>query len=140
MKLRSFTASLLLLAAPAAAEDWPNWRGPNRDGVSAERDLPATWSAESNVLWKVPLPGAAGATPVIAKDRIYLTSPSADSTQLLLLCLGLDGKTLWERTLAKGLRDTKNLASASPSANGEHVWGYAGTGDLVCFTAEGVEV
>jgi len=140
MKLRSFTASLLLLAAPAAADDWPSWRGPQRDGVSAERDLPATWSAESNVLWKAPLPGAAGATPVIAKGRIYLTSPSADSTQLLLLCLGLDGKTLWERPLAKGLRDTKNLASASPSTNGDHVWAYAGTGDLACFTAEGIEV
>ena len=142
MKPRSSTVSLLLLvlAVPAAADDWPAWRGPKRDGVSAERDLPAAWSAESNVVWKAPLPGPAGSTPVIAKDRLFLTSPSADSTQLLLLCLGVDGKPLWERTLAKGLRDAKNLASASPSTDGAHAWAYAGTGDLVCFTHDGTEV
>ena len=42
---------LLLVLALASADDWPTWRGPNRDGVSAERGLPAEWSAESNVLW-----------------------------------------------------------------------------------------
>jgi outer membrane protein assembly factor BamB len=131
---------LLLTAATAAADDWPAWRGPNRDGVSAERDLPASWGPESNVLWKAPLPGPAGSTPIIVKDRIFLTSPSADSTQLLLLCIGADGKTLWERTLAKGLRDPRNLASASPSSDGAQVWAYVGTGDLVCFTLDGQEV
>lgn len=134
-------ATLLLgLAATAAADDWPSWRGPNRDGVSAERGLPETWGPESNVLWKAPLPGPAGSTPVIVKERIFLTSPSADASQLLLLCLGADGKQLWERTLAKGLRDPKNLASASPSSDGVHVWAYVGTGDLGCFTLDGQEV
>jgi outer membrane protein assembly factor BamB len=139
---RSSTASLLLLilAAPATADDWPSWRGPKRDGVSAERDLPSTWGPEANILWKTPLPGAAGSTPVIAKDRIFLTSPSADAAQLLLLCLGTDGKPRWERSLAKGLRDPRNLASASPSTDGVHVWAYAGTGDLACFTMDGDEV
>src|SRR5437773_12311023 len=98
-KPRSFTASLLLLilAGSAAADDWPAWRGPKRDGVSAERDLPAAWGPESNVLWKAPLPGAAGSTPIIVKDRIFLTSPSAASTQLLLLCIRSDGKAPWAR-------------------------------------------
>src|SRR5262245_9223487 len=110
---------LLLLAlspvegAMATADDWPSWRGPNRDGVSAEKNLPATWSAESNVLWKAPLPGAAGSTPVVAKDRIFVASPGGDS--LLLLCIGTDGKPQWERALAKGVKETKNLASASPT-------------------------
>ena len=134
-------ALFLLLAVPSAAEDdWPTWRGPNRDGVSAERGLPDAWGPESNVLWKAPLPGAAGSTPVIAKDRIFLTSPSADSTQLLLLCIAADGKPAWDRVLAKGLRDSKNLASASPSTDGVHVWAYAGTGDLACFKVDGAEV
>src|SRR5204862_6117457 len=94
----------------------------------------------ANVLWKAPLPGAAGSTPVVCKNRIFLTSPSADSAQLLLLCIGTDGKAAWERTLAKGLRDAKNLASASPSTDGVRVWAYVGTGDLACFTLEGDEV
>lgn len=133
-------ALIVAMAAVASADDWPSWRGPNRDGVSAEKDLPVTWSAESGVLWKVPLPGAAGSTPVISKDRIFLTSPSADHSQLLLLCIGTDGKPQWERALAKGLRDPKNLASASPSTDGTHVWAYVGTGDLGCFSFDGNEV
>jgi outer membrane protein assembly factor BamB len=131
---------LLLLLAMAAADDWPTWRGTHRDGVSPEKGLPTTWSADANVVWKSPLPGAAGSTPVLAKDRIFLTSPSADGTQLLLLCLGTDGKPQWERPLAKGLRDTKNLASASPTTDGVHVWAYVGTGDLACFKLDGTEV
>jgi outer membrane protein assembly factor BamB len=131
---------LLLVLALASADDWNTWRGPNRDGVSAERGLPAEWSAESNVLWKVPLPGPAGATPVIAKDRIFLTSPSKDGTQLLLICIGTDGKPQWEQAIAKGLKDQKNIASASPTTDGTHVWAYGATGDLVCFKVDGTEV
>src|SRR6185295_12932365 len=85
-------------------------------------------------------PGVAGSTPIVAKDRIFLTSPSADGTQLLLLCIGTDGKPQWEKPLAKGLKDSKNLASASPSTDGAHVWAYAGSGDLVCFAMDGTEV
>ena len=131
---------LLAMAAAAAGDDWPAWRGPNRDGVSAEKGLPTTWGPESNVLWKAPLPGPAGSTPVISKDRVFLTSPSADSTQMLLLCLGTDGKPLWQRVLAKGVKDSKNFASASPTTDGARVWAYVGTGDLVCFTIDGEEV
>jgi outer membrane protein assembly factor BamB len=130
----------LLAAATAAADDWPSWRGPNRDGVSAERGLPASWGPETNVLWKTPLPGAPGSTPVISKDRIFLMSPSADGSQLLLRCIGTDGKPRWERVLARGVKDSKNLASASPSTEGARVWAYAGTGDLACFSIDGEEV
>jgi outer membrane protein assembly factor BamB len=131
---------LLLVLALGVADDWPTWRGPNRDGVSAERGLPAEWSAESNVLWKAPLPGPAGATPVVVKDRLFLTSPSKDGTQLLLLCFGTDGKPQWEQAIAKGVRDSKNIASASPTTDGTHVWAYGATGDMVCFKVDGTEV
>jgi outer membrane protein assembly factor BamB len=131
---------LLFAAAAAAADDWPAWRGPNRDGLSAEGGLPVSWGPESNVLWKSALPGPAGSTPVISKDRIFLTSPSADGSQALLLCIGTDGKPRWDRVLSRGTRDAKNLASASPSSDGVRVWAYVGTGDLACFSVEGQEV
>ena len=131
---------LLLVLALASADEWTTWRGPNRDGVSAERGLPAEWSAESNVLWKVPLPAAAGATPVVSKDRIFVTSTSADGSQMLLICIGTDGKPRWEKVVAKDLKSTKNFASASPTTDGTHVWVYFGSGDLACYTVDGVEV
>ncbi len=129
----------LLLAASASADDWPNWRGPERDGVSAERDLPTTWGRESAVLWKAPLPAPGGSTPVVVKDQVFLTSPSADGSKLLLLCIGTDGRPRWERAVSEGLKGAKNAASASPSSDGKHVWAYSGTGDLACFAIDGTE-
>ena len=131
---------LLAMSAAALADDWPAWRGPHRDGVSAERGLPTTWAPDRNVLWKLELPGPAGSTPIVVRDRIFLTSPKSDGDQLVLVCVGTDGKPQWERELAKGSRSSPNLTSASPSSDGVHVWAYAGTGDLFCFTLDGREV
>ncbi len=128
---------LLAMTAVSTADDWPAWRGPNRDGVSAERGLPTTWSADKNVLWKAELPGPAGSTPIVIKDRIFLTSPKSE--QLVLLCIGIDGKPLWEKAVASGVKTTTNLASASPSSDGKQVWAYVGTGDLACYTLDGQE-
>jgi outer membrane protein assembly factor BamB len=131
---------VLLAAATASADDWPHWRGPNRDGVSAEKNLPTSWGPEKNILWKLPLPGAAGSTPVVVGDRVYLTSPSGDGDQLLLLCAGTDGRLLWQKTVSDGLKGAKNVASSSPSADGRRVWAYSGNGDLVCFAVDGAEL
>ena len=139
-RILSTSALFLALATAARADDWPAWRGPARDGVSAERGLPEQWSPEAGVLWKTPLPAAAGATPVIFGDNIFVASTSADGSKALLLCIGTDGKPRWERVVSDGRKDLKNLASASPSTDGKHVWAYFGSGDLACFTVAGVEV
>jgi outer membrane protein assembly factor BamB len=127
-------------AAGAAADDWPAWRGPARDGVSAERGIPEKWSPDSGILWKVPLPAAAGATPVIWGESVFLVSPSANGTQGLLLSIGTDGKPRWEKVVSEGKKEIKNLASASPTTDGRHVWAYFGSGELACFTVAGEEV
>jgi len=137
--MRSLTL-LMAMSAAALADDWPSWRGPNRDGVSAERGLPTVWAPDKNVVWTLGLPGPAGSTPIVVKDRLFLVTPKPASEQLLLLCVGTDGKPLWEKELAKGVKTPGNLASASPSSDGLHVWAYVGTGDLGCFTLDGQEV
>ena len=55
---RRLAAIVLAILAPAAsAADWPSWRGPRADGVSAESGLPSRWSPEGeNLIWKVPSP------------------------------------------------------------------------------------
>jgi outer membrane protein assembly factor BamB len=129
----------ILLALAAAPDDWPTWRGPHRDGVSQERGLPTRWSPDQNVLWKLDLPGPSGSTPIVVQDRIFLIAPKPESEQLVLLCVGTDGRRLWEKELARGVKTPGNLASASPSSDGVHVWAYVGTGDLVSFTLDGQE-
>ena len=58
----------------AAAEEWPQFRGPTGQGHSAERGLPLEWSESRNVLWKVPVPGRGWSSPVVAGGRVWLTT------------------------------------------------------------------
>ena len=135
--------SLMLLPAALLAENWPQWRGPNGDGTSPEKGLPTTWSRTENVAWQLPLPGPAGATPVVWKDRIFLTSATGDraGVDVVLICASTSGKKLWTRKLGGGneiiRRGEGNSASPSPMTDGKYVWAFIGTGELACFDFEG---
>jgi outer membrane protein assembly factor BamB len=135
-------ASLLASSATlACAENWPQWRGPRDDGTTTETGLPTTWSQSKNVVWRLPLPGPAGATPVVWQDHIFLTS--AKDEQLVLICADTNGKQLWERVVGVGDQhvrgDEGNFASPSPATDGRHVWAMMGTGDLACYDFDGRE-
>jgi len=124
------------------AEDWPQWRGPRGDGISAEKSIPTSWSKFNNVRWRTELPGQGGATPAIWGERIFV--PSARENDLVLLCISArDGKVLWERKVTSGNQDARagegNSASPSPSTDGQHVWVFFGTGVLACFDNAGNE-
>ena len=62
-------------------ENWPQWRGPNQNGVSNAQNLPTTWSDTENIVWKTPLPAWSGGTPIIWGDKIYLTSPAKSQSK-----------------------------------------------------------
>lgn len=135
-------SSLALAAGLAAASNWPQWRGPENDGISKEAGLPTEWSEAKNIIWKVKMPGMAGSTPAVWDNYIFLTSEEGDD--LVLMCLNASGKQLWKTKLANGrqrfMRGEGNNASPSPSTDGKHVWVYFGTGDLGCYDFEGKEV
>ena len=140
--------ALAMTAGPVSerlghAENWPQWRGPRGNGTSTETGLPTTWDKEANVVWRLPLPGPAGSTPVIWGDRIFLTS--VDGDDIVLLCVTRSGKVAWRRKLSGGGRqryrgDEGNNASPSPCTDGKHVWACTANGHLVCYTVEGKEV
>lgn len=133
---------LLVLSSAARAENWPQWRGPNNDGVSHETKLATEWDENRNILWKLPLPGMGSSTPAIWGDRLFLTSQ--DGEDIVLLCISTDGRQRWKQTLSQGKtrfrRDEGNLASPSPSTDGRHVYAFTGRGDLACFDMDGKEV
>jgi outer membrane protein assembly factor BamB len=139
---RSLAACLVLsLTAAAHADNWPQWRGPTYDGVSKETNLPTQWSASKNIVWKLHMPGMGSSTPAVWGDRIFLTSQ--DGADLVLLCVSTDGKELWRHKLGTGDRkargDEGNMASASPSTDGTHVWAFVGSGELACCNFDGSE-
>jgi outer membrane protein assembly factor BamB len=140
-----FCACLLTfsLVGLVRADNWPQWRGPNGDGISVETNLPTRWSTTENVAWSLPLPGMGGSTPIVWGERIFLTS--ADSKDdLWLLCISTAGKELWRRRLGNvrfhTFNNEGNGASASPSTDGKHVWAFVGSGDFACFDFDGKEV
>jgi outer membrane protein assembly factor BamB len=137
-----FAVGLLHSPAPALAENWPQWRGPHGNGISAEVGIPLRWSKTENVAWRTPLPGPGGATPVVWDDRIFVTSSSGDD--LVLLCLGTDGQERWRKTVGTGNQIARgeegNSASPSPATDGKHVWVFFGTGVLACYDMDGHEV
>ena len=129
------------LAGPALALNWPQWRGNAFDGVSEETGTPVEWSATKNVAWRLPLPGPAGATPVVWDDHIFLTS--VDDQNLVLIAASTKGNQLWSRAISTGNRnirgDEGNFASPSPCTDGEHVWAMVGTGMFACYDFAGKE-
>lgn len=137
---------IAFLGGLAAAENWPQWRGPYGNGHSAEKGIATTWSRTENVAWRAELPGPGGATPVIFDNRVFVTSSDgeADGADLLLLCFSTDGKELWRQTVGSGNKNARtiegNSASPSPATDGKHVWCFFGTGVLACYTVDGEEV
>lgn len=142
-RLRLAAIGLLGLVAPivARAENWPQWRGPNNDGISHETGLPTTWSKTENVAWRLPLPGPAGSTPVVWNEHIFLTS--AKDGDLVLICASTAGRVLWERQISTGDKavrgDEGNSASPSPVTDGRHVWTFMANGPLACYDFAGQE-
>jgi len=134
------------LAAPASADNWPQWRGPKNDGLSAEKGLPTEWSGEKNVVWKLKMPGIGGGSPVVWGDKIFLTS--VDGDKVVAMCVGTDGKEKWKEKLsdtgAKRYRNPSGAdvsdASASCTTDGKHVWAFSSNGALACFTVDGKPV
>jgi outer membrane protein assembly factor BamB len=94
---------LFLLALQVQGDDWPEWRGPNRDGVWHETiAIPAFPTNGLRISWRVPV-GRGWSSPIVASGRVYLTDveinpPKAEER---VLCLAeSDGKLLWSRAYA----------------------------------------
>jgi outer membrane protein assembly factor BamB len=123
------------------AENWPQWRGPNLNGVSNEKNLPVKWSAEENVAWKVAMPGLSGSTPIIWRDRIFVSVAEGDN--LALWCIARNnGEVVWKQPLGAGNVKMRkhNMSSPSPVTDGRAVYVITGTGILKAFDFAGKEL
>ncbi|MCA9198199.1 MAG: PQQ-binding-like beta-propeller repeat protein [Planctomycetales bacterium] len=85
-------------------QDWPWWRGPQRNGhANLQPTPPTTWSDSQNILWKVPVPGKGHGSPTVVGDRIFLaTSDPQQETQSVLCFQRTTGKPLWQTQLHQG--------------------------------------
>lgn len=162
-------APLLLLAGVTAQrqdETWSSWRGPGGAGSAPNSNPPLTWSNEQNVKWKTAIPGSGSSSPIVWRDRIYLTTaivtsregrsdvPKEPHNQLALpqptvvheyRVLAIDrgtGRVLWNRVATEavpheGGHSTNTHASSSAITDGTHIFVNFGSRGLFCLDPSG---
>lgn len=133
MRSRHFVTLALLMTAPVlGASQWPESRGPNRNGTSAERNLPSSWSPSGeNLAWTLPIGGRSA--PVVHGNRLYLqttTDGDVSETQERLVAVDVTtGRVVWEHKASQYLSDVPQhrAAWASPAVDPQ-------TGTIYMFT------
>ena len=127
--------SIPLVLLSSHAGDWPQWLGPNRDGVGVDEKLIQPKSGEEfPVLWKVPL-GEGWASPVISHGKLVIHHrPGAEES---IDCLDvLSGRILWRHSFPSGYRDGFGMAEgprSTPTISGDGVFTYGPQGILNCL-------
>ena len=141
MRSLAVATCVLFSSMDAYAENWPQWRGPSLNGISAESNLPVKWTTTENIAWKLPLPAWSGSTPIVWGDRIFLNV--AENGSLFLWAVDrTKGEAIWKRHLSDGdHRERKqNMSTPSPVTDGTSVWVMTGTGILKAFDFAGKEL
>jgi outer membrane protein assembly factor BamB len=130
---------LLLGASCVAAQDWPQWRGPNREARATGFKAPATWPKELTQKWKVTV-GDGVATPALVGDKLYVFSRQEGKE--VLRCLdAANGKELWQDRYAadapRGPSSRFPGPRASPAVAADKVVTLGASGALSCFDTAG---
>lgn len=150
MKTNLWLAAFLLMLLPAwcSADDWPQFRGPNRDGVSRETGLRKDWPAGGPaLLWTYDKLGVGYSGPAVVGDRIYIGAGRGDSDFLVALDMkGASPQEVWATRIGPLFQWKGNTWNRGPNAtptvtkDSHMVYALGGFGDLVCVEAgEGKE-
>ncbi|MBC8245456.1 MAG: PQQ-binding-like beta-propeller repeat protein [Verrucomicrobia bacterium] len=129
-----------MTAGGVKAGEWGSWRGPNHNGSTDEKNLPAKFSKTQNVLWSVKMDGPSAGTPVVWGENVFVSSSNPEKERLTANCYDLGtGALKWSHQVAKGHRqdNRSNYAAPSPVTDGQVVTFFYGTGALVTYTLDG---
>jgi outer membrane protein assembly factor BamB len=124
------------------AKYWPRWRGPSGQGYVAGSNYVDAWSATENVKWKTAVPGLGHSSPIVWRDRIFLTTASLAGDRMSMLAFERNsGKQIWETVVpTRGVEHVyqkNSRASATPTTDGERVYASFGTHGIVAFDFSG---
>ncbi|NLY02480.1 MAG: PQQ-binding-like beta-propeller repeat protein [Rhodopirellula sp.] len=142
-QIRVFPATLLLLAAlivwPSAADEWPQWRGPNRDGVWAETGIVDRFESPRIALkWRVPI-SAGYSGPTVANGRVYVTDRITEPEEFERVhCFDWQsGEPIWSHRYEcpYGKIGYKAGPRASVLIEAERAYSLGAAGHLFCFDA-----
>src|SRR5437867_320122 len=133
----------VLLATVSFAADWPQWRGPQRNGLSQETGLLKEWPKQGpQLLWQLKDIGEGYATPAVVGSRIFLLSNRGLDNEFVQALSIQDGKPVWTTRLGKvgnpDMQPSYPKARSTPTIDGERLYALSSDGDLACLeTATG---
>lgn len=136
------TSAIILLALSAeiaaqAGGNWPQWRGPNRDGISQETGLLKQWPADGPPLvWKAAGAGTGYSSLAIANGRIFTMGARGDREYVIAFDVAT-GKQVWATAHGSAYRDSRGDGPrGTPTVDGENLYALGGNGDLSSFDAK----
>lgn len=135
--------ALVTCAGVACASDWPQWRGPQRNGISQETGLLREWPKDGpKLLWQVKDIGSGYSTPSVVGDRIYLLSNKGLDDEYVQALSVRDGRPVWSTHIGKvgnpNQMPAYPAARSTPTVDGALLYALSSDGDLVCLeTATG---
>lgn len=140
--IRSAALVAVTLTVSTGANDWPQWRGPMRDGVSKESGLLKEWPKEGpKLLWQIKDAGSGYSTPAVVGERIYVLGNEGIENEFVQALAIQDGKRVWSASLGKvGPNEGPQYPAArsTPTVDGELLYALGSDGDLACLeTATG---
>src|SRR3954465_9690075 len=138
IKRLSILAILCTFAAIAAAADWPQWRGPARDGISKETGLLQEWPTEGpKLLGQRDGLGDGYSTPSIVGDRLFLINNKGNDDEFVQCLSVKDGSQIWQTHIGKvGKPDQRPSypgARSTPTVDGKNLYALGSDGDLACI-------
>lgn len=139
----SILALFTLHARPAAAADWPEFKGRLGRGVAVGERLRSTWNESEGIAWKADLPGRGASSPIVVGDLVVVTAASGPRQDCLHV-LALDrqsGKPRWHRTFWAAGRtlchSTSSVAAGTPASDGKRIVALYSSCDLFALDLEG---
>ncbi len=139
---RAIRLICLLTCTLAWAADWPQWRGPNRDGISPETGLLDSWpKGGPPLLWKVQGLGEGYAGAAISGGHLFIQGQQGDE-EFVLAFDSNTGKQLWRAQTGRQFRESRGFGPrGTPSIDGDRLYTLAADGMLVCLeTATGKRI
>jgi outer membrane protein assembly factor BamB len=132
---------LCFSSLPVSAADWPQWRGPERNGISRETGLLKQWPAEGpKLLWQVNDLGDGYSTPAVVGTRIYLMSNLGMENEFVQARSTQDGKVIWTTRVGNVGNPNQDpsypKARSTPTIDGQLIYALGSDGDLVCLNAK----
>lgn len=132
------SAAWLGVGSMVAADDWPQWRGPNRDGISQEQGLLPEWPADGPPLvWQATDLGSGYSTPSVVGDRLYVISNRGLDDEYVEARKTATGGVAWSTRLGKvgnpKQKPSYPAARSTPTVDGDRLYALGSDGDLSCL-------